>query len=223
MTYMQILSWRTPMPANNICLLVSTVSASLPGSQQCSGQDWIMQEILSHTINLSTELQVEHQKNSLTHLKTTIAALHGGQASRKICRGGKKERKRVIKIPSNVSVGVEEEPIALTSFMKRIKNWEPLMKKCFEVQTRTQSCGFQMGTRWMFGHVKVVKWQRLIGSPLSSSLISNWTAGWNHHPLITPGAAGRQNNQWCLAADCSLPNGDMLTMFFWNSTFLMAG
>lgn len=55
-----------------------------------------MQETLSHTNNLSKDLQVECQKKSLTHRKTTIAALHGGQASRKICRG-KESVKRVIK------------------------------------------------------------------------------------------------------------------------------
>lgn len=80
------------MLANNIGLFIQTVSASLPGSQKCSEQDWIMQETLSHTTNSSKELQVERQKNSLTHLKTTIAALHGGHASRKICWGKENEK-----------------------------------------------------------------------------------------------------------------------------------
>lgn len=99
-TYMQILLWRTPTLVNNICLFASTVSASPSGSQRCSEQDWIMQETLSHTTNSSRELQVERQENSLTHLKTTIAVLHGGQASRKICGGRENEwLKRLERLP----------------------------------------------------------------------------------------------------------------------------
>lgn len=49
-------------------------------------------------------------------------------------------------MPYSVSVGVEKELIA--SFMNTIKKWEPLMKKCFQVQTRKQSCVAQMRTRW---------------------------------------------------------------------------
>lgn len=163
---MQILSWRAPTLANNISLFISTVSASLLGSQKCSEQDWIMQETLSHTTSSPKELQVERQKNSLTHLNTTIAALHGGQASRKICRG--KENEKVGNYNGSntfhCECGCRRRTDWWNRFMNTITNWELLMKNCFQVQTRKQSCGDQTRNKWM-----TVRMWKQNGSGLSAA------------------------------------------------------
>lgn len=106
-------------------------------------------------------------------------------------------RKWVIKtawIPFNVSVGVKKDLVE-TSFMNTITKWEPVMKKCFQVQTSRQSFGAQKRTRWILGQLvkkkEAVKWQRLIGSRLKRSSTDyswgsregKWSMVFKHRPF----------------------------------------